>query len=235
MAGNQPARHGVNWSRHPGGVLVKRVGPAQGNVTHISGNHAEQEHDQRRVIPVDQVNYYLNALPKEQIVPQFISAEIRYNHALLPGQQLEIIAYTVEPQYTWVFTDIFYYATSPTANLQSAPQQLPPESLVGLINFSLKFGGSTPMKELARRFSPYAAPAQVPISAQGWPWLQTPFGAQRAPGGFAVYAKSQERVTVVGTVENRPRFPIHKIGVNMHGFTIPESILNEAWKPGTGA
>jgi hypothetical protein len=179
-------------------------------------------------IPVDQVDAWLNELPKESVRQLLAAAEVRYDHRLPVGESFTLIAQEVESQYTWVLTDIEYYALVPTTGMQSPPKQLPRESLVGLVTFGIKFAGKTPMRELGLRLSPYSAPFQTPFTGSGWPWLNTFFGPQRMPS-FALYAKSGERITVEAKIENQPRFPISKIGVNLHGFTISESLLNRVW------
>ena len=100
-----------------------------------------------------------------------------------------------------------------------------------MVRLELLFGGTTPLQTAAHRLSPHTSPTQFTASiptTSGWPWLGTPFGSQRMPS-FALYAKGNEEVRVEATVDAVPRFPISRLGVNLHGFTIPATLFPTMW------
>jgi hypothetical protein len=181
-----------------------------------------------KIIPVKLMDEWVRSLPNNTIPQKLISDEVRYNHALNVGQTLQLSQTYVDKDTVWVFSDIEFYATAPCTAMNAPPKNLNPEALDGVLRIDLKFGGNSPLQTDARRMSPYSTPNQVAATTSGWPWLQTPFGVQRMPS-FALYAGAEVSVEVLITVEALPRFPITRIGVNMHGFTIPAGLFNRAW------
>jgi len=139
-----------------------------------------------------------------------------------------IASITVPNAYVWVINDVEFYATGPRPELMAAPLNLTAAGLLGLLRLDLLISGATPLQSNAHRLSPYTSPAQTTQSATGWPWLEKPFGTQRMPS-FALFAKGGQIVEGVVTVENVPRFPITRIGFNMHGFTVPAAIFEQLW------
>jgi len=223
-----PSRHGQRWFRGPtptpqGGDPVAIRGPA---ATPTGPAPAPT-----RVIPVKEMNAWYRRLPSPNVLHKLITGEVRYKHSLSVGQKLQLSSTVVTENYVWVFTDIDFYAMAPATAMLRPPLQLDPESLVGILRLELTFGGTTPITTSAQRLSPYTTPAQytatVPTTS-GWPWLQTPFGSQRMPS-FALYAKGNEEIRVEATIEALPRFPISRLGVNMHGFSVPTTLFPSAW------
>ncbi|MFQ5479568.1 MAG: hypothetical protein ACE5E4_13245, partial [Candidatus Binatia bacterium] len=164
---------------------------------------------------------------------QTFPAEVRFDHTKLAGESFTLSSLTVPQQQTWVFTDVDYYGIIPPNGLFGPPTQLPDAALVGLVRFELLFAGTAPMKTEAKLISAYATAFQVPQDSSGWSWLQSPVGPRRV-GGFGLYAKAQERLSVEAHILNRPKFPINKVGVNMHGFSIPSSMFEETWRRNMG-
>ena len=216
-----PPRQGQRWSDapapyDPGGI------PARG------GTRVGREPDKPRVIPVREMDSWIRSLPSNTIPQKLISDEVRYNHALSVGQSLTLSRSQVDKDTVWVFSDVEYYATAPPEAMNAPARLLDPGALVGILRMELKFGGNAPLQTDARRMSAYTEPSQSAASTSGWPWLRTPFGAQRMPA-FALYAQAEVSVDVTVTVEALPMFPIDRIGVNLHGFSIPANLFNRTW------
>jgi len=196
-----------------------------GGPTPVGGPEAPRP----REIPINWFDAWLQQLPKASIVQLFGVQEARYDHTLTQNQTFSVGTMTVARQQVWIFTDIEYYAMTPAAGMSAPPAQLPQEALHGILRIDLTFGGKTPYHVDSSRLLGYATPGQQPTTRSGWPWLQKVFGAQRMPS-FAVYARSEEEVRLEGVVEDVPRFPIVKVGVNLHGFTLPEALFDDIWK-----
>jgi len=219
-----PRRHGHPWRQAPtptergGDPTALRgeltpVGPAPSRAT---------------TFPVREMDAWIRTLPPKRITNLVVSGEVRYDHTLNVGQKLSIVLAPHVPRegYVWVINDIDYYATIPPDGLVGPPQNLAPEALVGILRWELLFGGTAPLLTPAQRMSPYApGPAQ---STSGWPWLNTPFGPQRMPA-FALYSAGTEEIRVDVTVEALPRFPITRLGANLHGFTVDASHFPTTW------
>jgi len=173
---------------------------------------------------------WLRTLPPQKVTHLVLSGEQVYLNLFGIGQKTTILSFNKIPDgYVWVITDVDYYATFvPPQGLFSVPTNVPPEALVGLLKWELLFGGVAPLQTVARRMSPYnVAPGSVQPTS-GWPWMQTPFGVRRMPS-FALFATGNEEITVEVTVEDLPRFPISRLGVNLHGFTVATAHLPSAW------
>lgn len=212
-----PRRHGHRWSNVPT-PLARGGDPAalRGELTPTGEEPAKAP-----VIPVKLVDAWIRTLPPRRVTHLALSGEVKYNHALGVGQKLQIpIAARIPNSYVWIITDVFYYATAPPAGLVGPPQDLPPGALVGILKWSLLFGGNEPLQTQSRRMSPYAP--GVAQTTSGWPWLNTPFGPQRMPA-FALHATGNEEIRVEVTIEDLPQFPIIRLGANLHGFTVAES------------
>lgn len=223
-----PRRHGPRWSDMP--TPLARGGDAtalRGDPLTPIGNPIESP-SRHNTIPVREMDKWIRTLPPQRITHQVLSGEVMYNPALIVGQTLSILLVErVTASYVWVFTDVDYYATfPPPGGLVSVPQNLPAEALVGILKWELLFGGTSPFSTVAARMSPYAP--GTPRRTSGWPWLQTPFGVQRMPS-FALYASGNEEIRVDITVEDLPRFPITRLGVNMHGFAVAANLFPTAW------
>lgn len=218
-----PKRHGQR--RAPAPTPTARGGDptaVRGELTPFG-----TEPSRATVFPMREMDKWIRTLPPKRVTHFVLSGEVPYDHALGIGQKLEIKLYEeVPPSYFWIITDVFYYATVPPDGLIGAPQNLPPEALVGILKWELKFGNSAPMQTHARRMSPYAPGA--PTKTSGFPWLDTPFGPQRMPA-FALHATGQEDIHVDITIEDLPQFPITRLGANLHGFTVAASRFPTAW------
>lgn len=215
-------RQGHRWSDAPAPTDKGGVPAVRGTRTAVGRSAG------LKVIPVKEMDSWLRSLPSDTIPQKLISDEIRYNHALNVGQGMTLSQTQVDKDTVWVFSDVEFYATAPRSAMNAPPKNLDPEALVGILRIELKFGGNAPLQTDARRMSPYATPGQTAATTSGWPWLQTPFGVQRMPA-FALYATSEVQVDVIVTVEALPRFPIERIGVNLHGFTVPAALFSRAW------
>lgn len=176
---------------------------------------------------------WLRSLPPDQITHLRVGDEVRYDHSKTVGETLTVANAQVTKQYVWLFTDIEFYATAPVSAMNAPPANLAPEALVGLLRLTILFGSAAPIQTRANVMSPYTSPNQVSSTTSGWPWLQTPFGAQRALS-FALYAQANEQIRLTAFVEARPRFPIDRIGVNLHGAAVPISTFSSVWKKGGG-
>jgi len=227
-----PPRHGHRHSRAPVPIVS---GPASSRVaaTVAKSTPVAAEPAPAHIVPVRQVNFWLRNLPREQVTHLVVRDEIRYNHALNIGGELLMGGVQVADQYVWVLTDVEYYALAPSSGMPQIPTSLSAGALVGLLRFDLLFGGNDPVKVRANVMSPYSTPDQATSSTGGWPWLQRPFGTQRMPS-FAVYAHAGTTINARVTVEDVPRFPITKLGVNMHGFTISATLFPQIFEATPG-
>jgi hypothetical protein len=180
------------------------------------------------IINVRELDAFLSALPRESISFLAKSQEVRYDHTKIAGQSINIGSLAVPQNYIWVLTDVEFYAYAPSSGLGAQPKTLDEEALVGLLRLDILFGGSSPLNSQSNRMSPYTEPAQSAMSTSGWPWLERPFGVQRMPS-FALYAKENQTVDLMCFVEVPPRFPIGKLGVNIHGFALPTSVFSGIW------
>jgi len=232
VAGNQPGRHGTRWPQQP-----SRVGPQE----RAWWKEGQEQPGGQSVGPaksgtlsVDQVDAFLNTLPSESIQHVVIADEQPYR-AVGAGGVLTLASVAVPENFVWIFTDVQYSAFTPNPAFGATPLQLPPAAVDGLMRFALKFGGRDPLTTKVGALNPYAGYtaqlAAINIEQSGWPWLQKQFGTQRGLS-FAIYAKSATEITVEANVDVVPRFPIMKIGVEMHGFSLPESLFNEIWRKG---
>lgn len=226
-----PRRHGHRWSRAPTplgeGAPATAVRSLGGGLT-----PAMQEGGPPQAVPVRQIDAFLEALPRESI--SFLSprsGEVRYNHALLPGQTLSIATFAIPDQYIWVINDVEFYAFGPAVGLQGAPITINNAGLVGLMKLELLFSGASPVQSQAQRMSPYTSPSQATTGTSGWPWLERNFGSSRMPS-YALYAKEGQTIEARLTVEVLPRFPITKVGVNLHGFSTPAAMFSQIWLKG---
>lgn len=220
-----PRRHGVRWSSQP--TPLNEGAPAialRGGLTPLPGPQATHG-----VIAVKELDAFLSALPRESITFLTKSQEVRYDHSLIVGQSLPIGTPIIVPQqYVWVLTDVEFYAYGPSIGIGQAPRTINSGGLVGLLRLDLLFSGSSPINSQSFRMSPYTTPGQTTTSTSGWPWLERNFGVTRMPS-YALYAKENQTIDLKATVEDLPRFPISKVGYNLHGFSIPSSSFSNIW------
>lgn len=220
----QPRRHGHRWSSVP--TPLADGAPAiavRGSLTPAAGPGAPPQ-----AIPVRDLDAFLSALPRESVSFLSKSQEVRYDQALQVGQSIQIGSLKVPSKYVWIFTDVSFYAFGPAIGMGQAPQPLNRGALVGLLRLDLLFGGASPLNSQSYRMSPYSSPGQSPATTSGWPWLESTFGVSRMPS-FALYAGETQAVEMNATVEDVPRFPITKIGVNLHGFSLPTATFSKIW------
>lgn len=225
-----PRRHGHNWSQMPSGpdashgnaagVRYKNRGPTP------SGPAVGTRPNE---IPIAWYNAWLQQLPPASVTQLFAVQEARFNHALLADQAYSIGTMQVPAQTVWVFTDVEYYGMVPAVGMGAPPVLMAGEALHGIVRFELQFSGQVPYQVQGYRLNAYATPTQTPVQRGGWPWLNKTYGVQRMPS-FALYARSDAKITVQGVIEDPPRFPIVKTGVNLHGFSIPEAVFNDIWE-----
>lgn len=220
-----PPRHGHRWSNIPtplnegASPLALRGDP----LTPMPGTGACPS-----VIPTRLVDFFLRSLPQDYVRFFNRSEEKQYNHAMIVGNTQTISGLVVPSNYVWVINDMEFYATGPRPELMALPLNLSSAALLGMLRLDLLISGASPMQSSSDRLSPYTSPAQVAQNATGWPWLERPFGTQRMPS-FALFAKEGQTVEAVVTVEAVPRFPITRIGFNLHGFTVPSAIFEQLW------
>jgi hypothetical protein len=183
------------------------------------------------VIPTKEMEKWLRTLPPQKITHLVLSSERVWQPSRPVGFKFTLFSYDKIPDsYVWVITDVDYYATfTPNDGLVSIPQNVPREALVGILKWELLFGGVAPLQTVARRMSPYNVAPGAVQSTSGWPWMETPFGVRRMPS-FALFATGNEEITVEVTIEDLPRFPITRLGVNLHGFTVATAHLPSAWR-----
>ena len=220
-----PPRHGHRWSGIPT-ALQEGASPLalRGDLTPMASGEACPA-----VIPTKLVDFFLRSLPQDYVYFFNLSEEAQYNHAMVVGGKQVIASIPVPGSYVWVINDVEFYATGPRPEMMAAPLNLNQAGLLGMLRLDLLISGATPLQSTAHRLSPYTSPAQAAQSATGWPWLERPlFGTQRMPS-FALFAKSGQTVEGIVTVESVPRFPITRIGFNLHGFTVPSAIFDRLW------
>ena len=219
-----PPRHGLRWNRAPTPTPDGASGVAVlGSLTRLP-----DAAPQVGIIPVREVDSWLRSLPSESISFFSVGEEVRYDHNLGTNGSVVMNLLTVPSQYVWVITDAEFYALGPSTKLMGSPKNLDAEALIGILRLEMQFSGSAPMNTAAHRMSPYQEPGQATATTSGWPWLQHQFGSQRV-WAFALYAKESQSVSALVTVEQVPRFPISKLGMNLHGFAVPSQVFSRAW------
>lgn len=219
-----PPRHGLRWSTVPtplsSGAPANRV---TGTLTPLP-----EEKDPLPVIATRELDAFLQSLPRESTSFLIKSQEVRYDPSLKVGGQIRIGQIKVPQTYTWVFTDIAFYAFGPTPGLGAVPAHLNDGALVGILRLDILINGRDPVNSGSYRMSPYAAVGQVAQATSGWPWLNRSYGGQNMPS-FAIYAKETANVDLVATVEAIPLFSITRIGVNIQGFAVPSVEFDKIW------
>jgi hypothetical protein len=217
----QPPRHGHRWNQVPTPLEQGATGVAiRGSLTPAAGPAPAIT-----VIPVKEVDLFLRALPKDNVSFMSRAEEVRYNHSLGIGNSLTVSSLAVPRGYVWVLSDLELYALGPSTELNGAPKNLSREALVGILKLEVLFGGTSPLQTTSHRMEPYTTPGQAAATTSGWPWLERNFGPQRMLT-FALQARENTTIDIVATVEAVPRFPISKIGVNIHGFSAPITVFD---------
>ena len=219
-----PPRHGIRWSKVPT-PLNEGASPLalRGALT-----PTPVDGPCPTVIPTRLVDFFLRSLPQDYVRFFNRSEEVQYDHSMVVGGKQTISGLVVPSNYVWVINDMEFYATGPRPELMALPLNLNSAALVGMLRLDLLISGASPMQSESSRLSPYTSPAQTPQSATGWPWLERPFGTQRMPS-FAIFAREGQTVEAVVMVENVPRFPITRIGFNLHGFMMPSATFERLW------
>jgi len=219
-----PPRHGHRWSKIPT-PLSEGASPLamRGELTPTPVDESCLS-----VIPTKLVDFFLRSLPQDYIHFYNRSEERQYDHSLPVGGTQVIATLTVSQGYVWVINDAEFYATGPRPEMMALPLNLNSAALLGMLRLDLLISGMSPLQSGSHRLSPYTSPAQSPVGETGWPWLERPFGTQRMPS-FALFAKEGQTVEGIVTVEAVPRFPITRIGFNLHGFTVPAAIFQRFW------
>jgi len=219
-----PRRHGQRWSTVPTPLSDGAPGIAvRGDLTPIGSPKPRPQ-----VVPVRELDAFLSALPRESLSFLLKSQEVRYDHSKKVGETITVGQLSVPQNYVWVLIDTEFYAYGPATGMGAAPTTINAGGLVGILKLAVRFGGSDPVNSLSYRMSPYTSPSQTAASTSGWPWLERSFGVNRMPS-FALYAKENQVVSMKLTVESVPRFPITKVGANIHGFALPSAEFARIW------
>lgn len=221
-----PRRHGVRWSTQPAPATSDDYAAwLQYGQTGVS-----QPGTGAGVLQVDQVNGFLNALPQYAFVPFFtISADVLYDNTLAAEGLQDIYSFGIDQGLAYVFTDIYYYALVASLDRQGVSELLPPPALIGIVHFDFLISGNPKLRVRSQRVPAYQTTGAAQGSS-GWPWIDRTFGSNRVPA-FALYARGGETVDIRLMVETPPRFPIDRVGVEVAGFTVPDSLLEGIWDP----
>lgn len=230
---NMPGRHGLDWGRvqrspaSPVGSPVGRPTPLPQPQPQQAPTALVKAAD---VLPVSVLDAFFQTLPDPSLQQFSQVVEGRWPRLTeTPATFVQLTQFTVPSQFVYIYTDVFYYGQAPSHCLEASPRQLDLSALAGLVRFELLIGNRTPMRQDAKLYDPYSSINSPSVDRTGWPFLEAPFGSQRG-GGFAVYATSQQSVTVTAWIDTWPRFTITKLGAHLHGFAVPESAFEQIFR-----
>jgi len=226
--------HGTGHPRLPSPAMVAGGGatPAQRTPTGIV-QPSQPETNRNRIIPVSVINAFFQMLPSPDIQQQAIARENTFAAVDL-DEGLVVGTIVTRPQQVYIWTDVFYYAVIPGPGMASPPVQLTEYQLSGLVRFDLTIDDRNPMNLTANTASPYFDPLYpTQGNLSGWQVLNQNFGSTRYGSAFALYARSQQVTTITMKAVQRgryPRFPITKVGVQIHGYVASEGNFDEVWR-----
>jgi len=229
MAGGMPSRHGVDWGRVAPAPAVRTDRIAPTPVPQPAPRTPVAQVAAAGTFPVRVLDAFFQLLPDPSLQQFSQVVEGRWPVSVVAGTQIQLTNFLVPERYVYVITDVIYYATAPSPELEGLPVQIQPYQLSGLVRFALTVNGITPLRQDQSVHDPYAAVTAAAVARSGWPFVDHPFGAQRT-SGFALYARSQAIVSAVASVDTPPRFSLTKVGAHMHGFGIPESVFELLFK-----
>lgn len=232
----QPNRHGHGgWSQVPVPVGVG-AGAAQGAGARSAGGGpaftpAPGPTNVARVLTTRSLNTFLEALPNENVSHLALHTTQPYDPTTTVGTKRSLQANTVPNGNAWVITDLRFFALAPSVGLMAPPAYLAAENLAGLIRFDIEFASRSPLKLEGTFYSVYGGAAAAALqvgSRSGWPFMRQDFGTQRELS-FALYAKEGDRIDAIANVDIAPQFPLAALGVEIHGFVVPSSLLSKIW------
>lgn len=243
-----PRRHGIDW---PGNIpsplpaAQQRIGAvrtgssqsvplpssaptsATGQQPHGSVNR------QSNIIPVAVMDAFYQNLPKLGVQQLALVQEVRYSAAdVAAGTPFDLVMVEAVPDgLVYIFTDIYTYILAPPATMYGPPVTLPAYAASGYVRFMFKISGRVPMNLDSTVVRGNPAPGVPPALGTGWPYLDTVFGVRRG-GGFALYARSSERVVISATVDSAYQCSLQRLGAHVHGFTVPDADFDRVFRTG---
>lgn len=227
----QPNRHGHGgWSGVPVPLGVGTPAAGRGGPDGAP-SLAPGAQQQARVLTVRSLNTFLEALPNQNVSHLALHTTQPYDPTTGPGTKLALQTNTVPDGNSWVITDLRFFALAPSTGLMTPPTYLQPENLAGLLRFDIQFASRSPLKLEGTFYSVYAGAAATALqvgSRSGWPFTRQDFGTQRELS-FALYAKEGDQIDAIANVDIAPQFPLAALGVEVHGFVVPSSLLSKIW------
>lgn len=230
----QPNRHGHGgWSQVPIPIGVGAGAAQSAGARSIASapSAAPAAQPVTRVLTTRSLNAFLEALPNENVAHLAMHTTQPYNPTTLAGARIALQTNTVPNGNSWVLTDLRFFALAPSVGLMAPPTYLAAENLAGLIRFDVQFASRSPLKLEGSFYSVYGGAAAAALQAgsrSGWPFTRQDFGTQRELS-FALYAKEGDQVDAIANVDIAPQFPLAALGVEIHGFVVPSSLLSQIW------
>jgi hypothetical protein len=235
-------RHGMGHSRLPSQAQVERGAPTRTPTgrppTGVGGGvnpNMMGQGARRQSIPVHIIDAFYQLLPNPDIQQQAISEETAFSFQQVEEVDgLTIGNIATRPQQVYIWTDLTFYALIPGEGITSPPTQLDMHQLSGLLKFTLEIDNTDPMNLVTNPESPYDDPLWPSQGLQsGWGTLDRDFGSTRYGSAFALYSRSGQRtrISMKAVQTNRPpRFVLHRIGYEIHGFVASEGDFDEVWR-----
>lgn len=223
-------RHGMGHPRLPSDATGPGTGVSSRTPTGtVSGSAPVKQ----QVIPVSVMDAFYQMLPSPNLqqISENISNRFSANDL---NEGLVIGSIKTRPQQVYIYTNISFYALIPGSGLNSPSVTLTEHQLSGLVRFDLTIDNTSPMNLVAQAESPYNDPL-FPRGSKlsGWQTLNNDFGSTRYGSAFALYARSQQvmSITMRAVQRNRfPRFVIDRVGFEMHGYVSSEGDFDEMWR-----
>jgi len=174
-------------------------------------------------VPSTAMDSFLNCLPSPDIQQIALIEELPWNDwDIRTRDVLTVLGEVVPEQMVYLFTDIYFFAMTPSEGLVGASEYLPTPALNGLLRFQLLFNQTSPMQLEGTIVNQQEGGALVQQGRRGgWPLTNKLFGTKRS-SGWGVYAMGGSVIEATATVDRLPQFPMTLLGVELHGFSLSE-------------
>lgn len=234
----QPPRHGHGgWSQRPTRVsppiALPRTDAAPQPRTPSPERALEVEERNVGVIRNKEIDVFLTQFPAP-VIQHFTRHESLLWDPLefgLRGAVVQMFEATVPRNMVYIVTDIQWFAIGPGPGIASPPTLLDEAAVYGQMHFQILFNGITPLELEGEYANVTGIPSPAGIGrVNGWPFLQRDVG-EECPC-FAVYARSNAKVTGRFTTVANQTFPITAVGTRINGFTLPMNVWSTIWERG---
>jgi hypothetical protein len=184
------------------------------------------------VIPVRVLNAFFQEFAGPSLQQIVRQAEVRWRLNYLdidPSGALSLAQFSVRDKLVYIFSDVEFYATTPSAYLGAPEERLDMFMLNGNIRFDLSIGGRSPLDMSGTVVDGALLPSAANTNAtskSGWDALSARFGVQH---GFALYAGPNQVCKAIATVDKEPRFVLSRLGVLWFGFSMPATLFEQAF------